>query len=317
MVPAPANMPQKRKSEEAGLADPVRTTAPKLRAREIVHHQLRYRQQAAIQSSSVLRQEHCELQLERSIAVALDAVGFEDADVKALAQFRHLIEEYMHGFTRSVHRSMVAGRRRTTIPQDFTYALENHHLTLRSLIPHLSPPVYDGSTARHPILSSKSAIQPPLSSQPVESDTDFQQLDLIGHVLSSSAKAKQQQHIFPSSFPALPSEHTYKDNPVYMARERDPQKIREQATEEGRLGEEALRRLAGKKPDIKVENKKLFRQRAQDMWAAVMESVEKDVEGSGSGGPAGASTGMLSGPVNAESVYWRKPVKGHAAAIKS
>ena len=48
-----------------------------------------------------------------------------------------------------------------------------------------------------------------------------------------------------SSLPPLPSAHTYKDTAVFPQRETDTRRIRELATEEGKLGEQALRRLAG------------------------------------------------------------------------
>jgi len=45
--------------------------------------------------------------------------------------------------------------------------------------------------------------------------------------------------------PELPSAHTFKETPVYPHRETDSRRIRELATQEGKLGEQALRKLAG------------------------------------------------------------------------
>lgn len=45
--------------------------------------------------------------------------------------------------------------------------------------------------------------------------------------------------------PELPSAHTFKATPVYPYRENDTRRIRELATKEGKLGEQALRKLAG------------------------------------------------------------------------
>lgn len=47
-----------------------------------------------------------------------------------------------------------------------------------------------------------------------------------------------------TSLPPLPSAHTYRDSAVFSERETDTRKIRELATEEGKLGEQALRKLA-------------------------------------------------------------------------
>lgn len=47
----------------------------------------------------------------------------------------------------------------------------------------------------------------------------------------------------PAHFPPLPSQHSWKQTPVYTERENDPRKIRERATQEGILAEQALRKL--------------------------------------------------------------------------
>lgn len=48
----------------------------------------------------------------------------------------------------------------------------------------------------------------------------------------------------PKHFPPLPPEHAWKQTPVYPEREKDARKMREKATQEGLLAEQALRKLA-------------------------------------------------------------------------
>ena len=74
---------------------------------------------------------------------------------------------------------------------------------------------------------------------------------VLGPELDGEAQRKKEKFI-PSSLPTLPSTHTYKATPVFPGRETDPRRIRELATEEGKLGEQALRNLAGA---MKLENK--------------------------------------------------------------
>lgn len=134
----------------------------------------------------------------------------------------------------------------------------------------------------------------------------------------------------PRHFPELPSKHTYKATPEYAEHEQDPRKVREKATEEGRLGEEALRRLvgagAGQSVQEPQQGRKTQNARAvrDQMWMETMQAVTQgapdgmdlDIEsgiGKGKqkeGDPPPASSfgyGRLGSAVNAERRYWRKP----------
>lgn len=139
-------------------------------------------------------------------------------------------ETDMQHFLASVRKSMLSCRRSQPLPQDFLYALHSHQLTLRSLLPHLDPPVNPHKS------------QPRLFPVP-RSETDDTKTTLIDALFHDASTARPK-HI-PMPFPTLPSQHTFKAEPVFTKRERDPRTLRERATEESRLGEEALRRLVG------------------------------------------------------------------------
>lgn len=66
-------------------------------------------------------------------------------------------------------------------------------------------------------------------------------------------------HYIPSFFPKLPPDHAWKHTAVYARREKDARRMREKATEEGILAEQALRKLAAaaKSGAVKAEKRRL------------------------------------------------------------
>ena len=220
----------------------------------------------------------------------------------------------MAHFLASVQKSMLSCRRIQAIPQDFLYALNAHRLTLRSLLPHLDPPI------------SLNKTQPPLAAQPAL-DFENQERDrLLTKLLNDTTQQRlpNLQH-----FPSLPSKHTYQFESIYTLRETDPRRIRERATEEGRLGEGALRKLvrvhtveSPSKLSGPQTGKVSVRDQGRALWKATMEAVleaesedslsratqldlgEMDLDIPGSGHTTASS--YFGSPVNAERRYWRK-----------
>jgi hypothetical protein len=111
---------------------------------------------------------------------------------------------------------------------------------------------------------------------------------------------------------------------VFTKRETDPRKIREQATEEGRLGEEALRKLAHAAKDGHLGSTE---HREKSLWGRKNENMEsmfektlkalskksaavpkKDTElGEATSSILGVTGKLDLGPiVNCDRVYWRK-----------
>lgn len=89
---------------------------------------------------------------------------------------------------------------------------------------------------------------PPLYPTPPPED-EFHNLvklpaSFLGPDLDGHGEVKKYSFAL-KSLPELPSAHTFKASPVYPQRESDTRKIRELATHEGKLGEQALRKLAG------------------------------------------------------------------------
>ena len=133
-------------------------------------------------------------------------------------------------FTSYVRQSMLASRRIQPIPQDFELALKKHHLSPDELLPFLKPLPNVEPT-------------PTLLQSPPPAEDAFKAVSFLGSQLSGEDDRARSAHI-PKHFPEFPSKHTYHYTPVFTERELDPRKIRERATEDGRHGEEALRKLA-------------------------------------------------------------------------
>lgn len=222
----------------------------------------------------------------------------------------------MAHYLADVRRSMLSCRRTQPIPQDFLQALHTHQLSLRSLLPHLNPPV------------PPERSQFPIHSEPAQED-EHQQLRFLGSILNS-AEEEQAKTYVPKHFPDLPSKHTYRATAEFPSLDVDPRKVRERATEEGRLGEEALRRLVASSSGHLTNNSqhkqgpKSTRERRDEMFretmAAVTEAASDSMEVDGAGvigkgkqkeedlTSMSFGSGRLHSAVNAEKRYWRKPV---------
>lgn len=138
---------------------------------------------------------------------------------------------------------MLAARRTAPIASDLESAFQAIQL----------PPPIDQLPTRckaKPFSSPSSLLTPP------PDEELFTLQDLPDSILGTDSAAattderdeergrgRRNQYI-PSHFPAFPLKHTYRETYVSPIRQKDPRKIREIATEEGRLGEEALRKLA-------------------------------------------------------------------------
>ena len=231
---------------------------------------------------------------------------------------RHMMLTHsdMAHFLTDVRQSMLSSRRTLAIPQDFLQALHTHQLSLRSLLSHLDPP----------ILPSRSQFA--LSTEVVEEEETYA-LPFLGPVLNGAPDERAKLYV-PKHFPAFPSKHTYKATPDFPDRERDPRKIRERATEEGRMGEEALRRLVGAasengpipEPESSPKGWSMHRRR-DHLWRETMqiliprsenapEGLEKEKQREGNVGEPLKGSSRVSSAVNADRRFWRKAIAPRA-----
>lgn len=231
----------------------------------------------------------------------------------------------MAHYLADVRQSMLSCRRTQPIPQDFLQALHTHQLSLRSLIPHLKPPVPPDRS------------QYPLESESVPDDEHYQ-FQFLGPLLNGPPN-EQATAFVPNHFPEFPSKHTYKATAEFPERESDPRRVRERATEEGRLGEEALRRLVGASSDdpahesLRKNGPKDARTRRKQMFMETMAAFAGDGEGmevdedpgykgkgrqdDGNVTSMSFGSGRLHSAVNSGKRYWRKPAQQRSGGNES
>ncbi|KAI5367484.1 Putative bromodomain associated domain, histone-fold, transcription factor TFIID, subunit 8 [Septoria linicola] len=198
--------------------------------RQRVHHVLQHVQQIPNHIEPAPQAPiYAQGQLMKSISAALVMAGFDSVRPTALESFRAHVEEYMLHFLSHARTSMLNNRRTTPTALDFAKALAEMPNTQNAsmLIPQVVLDVPDDIST--PTIS----LQRPEPLEPL----DFSRL----------LKPLMEQHPpawVPSHFPKLPPQHSWKETAVFPERERDARKMREKATEEGVLAEQALRKLA-------------------------------------------------------------------------
>ncbi|KAI9735960.1 MAG: hypothetical protein M1834_001426 [Cirrosporium novae-zelandiae] len=282
------------------------------------HHNLHFKQKPPPEPAPP-DEEAIHTLLSRSIGIVLDRIGFDGVDIFAAESFRAGVEEYMVHMVAAIRRSMLSCRRTQPTPQDFEQALSFMHVSTSALIPHLQPPV-------SPDVSQVLSLD-------LKSSDDFPRLPRLPFLrpdLTGNTDRSQRSYI-PQHFPSFPSRHTYKETPDFPNREDDPRKVRERATAEGRLGEEALRKLvaANKGSTDEMDFSKRARTRSsmraegQELWARTMaqcaeEDARKDdgnddliisYPGSSGKAPAPSIRDLLHGPVvNYDKQFWQRSV---------
>ncbi|KAL4974069.1 transcription factor TFIID complex subunit 8 C-term-domain-containing protein [Aspergillus desertorum] len=222
------------------------------------HHRLREPVTSSLPEPAIANDAYVDQVMGRVIGQSLRSCGFDIADPLAVESFRDAAEEYLLRLASYVRTSMLSCRRLQPIPHDFEYALKRHSLPVGSLVPYLQPTL------------KIEPVPAQLPSPPPEEEDDFKVLPSLEPELSGEDDRARSTYI-PKHFPEFPSKHTYRHTPVYTERERDPRIIRERAADDGRHGEEALRKLA--RAAFK-DNHAGFGGRAKKRWGGKTESFE-------------------------------------------
>ncbi|EME46597.1 hypothetical protein DOTSEDRAFT_70565 [Dothistroma septosporum NZE10] len=288
--------------------------------RQRVHHALRHAQRRPKNVEPAPQDPvFAQGQLLKSISAALVMAGFDSVKPSALEMFRSHVEEYMLHFLADARTSMLDGRRTTPIALDFASALARNDSTHTAslLKPQLELRVPDGISC--PAISEPDPAPPPAP--------DFS-------TLLRPLMTQQPPAYIPRHFPALPPQHAWKQTPVFPEREKDSRKMREKATQEGILAEQALRKLAaaaktgamnaekrresvlsgeGRPREARVPQRTKKRMH-EDTFAEVLkdigsldESIDLAGDGAGSGQKDDVDLGMPEGVVvNHNMSHWRK-----------
>jgi hypothetical protein len=204
---------------------------------------------------------------------------------------------------------MLSNRRAQPIPQDFIIALSELGIKPHELIPHVQSTL------------DPSIAQPPLTLRPSDEPTPPKLDSILGPNLAGLAI---RQKYVPAHLPELPSRHTWQDTPLFTEREGDARKIRELATEEGVLAEQAMRKLMTSAVPTKSARGRQDSKKDQMIWEETMEAImqmdeeqrlrEEEAEWDGDGMRNAANhsksqdtseydSAML---VNYDKRYWRK-----------
>jgi transcription initiation factor TFIID subunit 8 len=153
---------------------------------------------------------------------------------------------------------MSSNRRTQPIPQDFISALAHLGITPSDLLPHIE------------LKQLPSVTQPPLLSESPDEPPSPTINALLG---SGLVDVPIRMKYIPPHLPQIPSRHTWKDTAIYSKRESDARRIRELATEEGVLAEQAMRKLVASGVQAKSATRVKPSAKDQMVWDAAMKSL--------------------------------------------
>jgi hypothetical protein len=189
-----------------------------------------------------------------------------------------------------IRQSMLSSRRTQPIPHDFEHALKRARLDPGDLLPHLKPAPFN-------------APAPSLLPSPPPENEIMKTLPFLTALSSEDDRATRTY--IPAHLPSFPSKHTYSATAVFIERDGDPRKIRERAAEDGRHGEEALRKLASA---AFRDNQTGSSGRDKKLWGRRLDSMETMFEKTTKGlakkigkDSYGASAGLISSAMNIDS----------------
>lgn len=151
---------------------------------------------------------------------------------------------------------MLASRRIQPIPHDFEHAFTRGRVSLDDLLPSVK--------SNRPV-----APVPLLLPSPPPEDEVTRKLPFL-NALKVEEGSTNRSYV-PKHFPDFPSKHTYSATAVFTERDSDPRQIRERAAEDGRHGEEALRKLASA---AFRDNPTSSSGKDKKLWGRRMESME-------------------------------------------
>ena len=273
------------------------------------HHSIIHKlQKQPVGEPAILRERDLDKLLIDAIKSICEEVqskeGLGDCDIGSLAleAFRNATEEFILNICSAVRTHMRAARRTVPIATDFQSAVTFLNVPLDSsqLLPYSTNPT----------------INPTLLPTPPPDDPFHNSTPLPADILGPDLVAQKRPSFIPSTLPLLPSKHTYRDTAIYPSRETDARRIRELATSEGKLGEEALRKLTSvnthsistydiEPPDADISPKPRRRKRRRTKPVSMEQAFEEAMRDLMKAESGGASSFELGPVVNSEKRLWR------------
>lgn len=267
--------------------------------------------------------------LQRSIALALEHVGFDGASEEAMESFTLMTETYLKSMCQDVISYANHARRNMVIPTDFELAYRDFNIIEKNLKRH----------RRNAIPPEKiKAPEKETHGAETKEGKAFIDLPCLSEELSGKADKDTKSYI-PSFLPDFPSTHTYKytptdiesvtvRQPIHQANTNanappapdwrgDPKKTREVAAVQAKQAEEALRKLvrASKMASLKdlrsTAEKNPISKNRYDLWEEAM----KDMLGE-KGAAAREDVADHSMIVNAQKKFHRREIPRSAKKRK-
>ncbi|KAK9462985.1 uncharacterized protein V1516DRAFT_684361 [Lipomyces oligophaga] len=160
----------------------------------------------------------------------------------ALNMIGLLAEQYMAHLIEELHRIAAIQRRTKPNLHDIAFLFTEEGIHTGELELEIERSKRAGLRSMPVVFTSQSGIDEPSSAEQFE-EWNNQQKHLT--LVTPTARSATELQYIPSWLPPLPADHTYRATPNYTKRETSPRAVRERILEEGRVVEEALRRLGG------------------------------------------------------------------------
>lgn len=266
--------------------------------------------------------------LQRSIALALEAAGFDGASQQALESFTLTTESYLDSLCGDVMSYANHARRSMAIPTDFELTIQDFHIPKKRLAPYKTNAV--------PLENIRGPEKETELSE-TEEGRSFNDLPCLSDELSGKGDKESKTYI-PSFLPDFPSVHTYQYTPVDIDSvtvkqpfhdssnpnappvpdwRGNPKKIREAAAVQAKQAEEALRKLvrASKVASLKdlrsTAEKNPHSRMRYELWHDAMKDLVGEKKGGGASNGDDAARGDVAGHsmiVNADKKFHRRQV---------
>ncbi|OLL22048.1 Transcription initiation factor TFIID subunit 8 [Neolecta irregularis DAH-3] len=219
------------------------------------------------------------LLVDRSIFSILQSTGYDSATPAAVDHLRIYFEAYLKSLASDILHFTHAKRHRKPMLADVALSFICNRIGtggLETELERLTGPLSIPET-----ISVESSVDAFLPSAEIDR--------LLGSSLDGTS---DRQKFIPTHMPQFPAKHTYLSTPVYSKRQTAPRFIREKATEQARLAEEALRKflVADKlEEDLTLGKDKAF----ETAWKEMGFEDEKVSD-------------AFMGCANSEKQYWRR-----------